>query len=126
MYTFIYSANAFACMPLKNRNFSGKKNLIGHYLILSRRRSPSYINQSIDLLCKSMGWFLCNRDLRHGRLKLGIFSGNYLGMLGRKAVLNNSAKFKVKTPTLESLFNNVAVLKPVTLRKKNSIAGAFM
>ena len=29
------------------------------------RRSLSYRNQSIDLLCKSVDWFLYNRDLRH-------------------------------------------------------------
>ena len=31
-------------------------------LILSWRRPPSYRKQSIDLLCKSMDWFLCDRD----------------------------------------------------------------
>ena len=29
------------------------------------RRPLLYRNQSIDLLCKSMDWFLHNRDLRH-------------------------------------------------------------
>ena len=29
----------------------------------------SYRNQSIDLLCKSMAWFLYDRNLRHERVK---------------------------------------------------------
>ena len=42
--------------------------LVSH-LSLSWRRSLSYRNQSIDLLCKSMDWFLYNRDLHHERVK---------------------------------------------------------
>ena len=38
-------------------------------LTLSRRRPLSYRNQSIDLLCKSMDWFLYDNGLRHGRVK---------------------------------------------------------
>ena len=36
-------------------------------LILSWRRSLSYRNEFINLLCKSMDWFLYDRDLRHER-----------------------------------------------------------
>ena len=43
-----------------------------NYLTLSWRRSLSYRNQTIDLLCKSMDWFLYDSDLRHGRVKNGI------------------------------------------------------
>ena len=50
-------------------------SLIAYYLIpgfndltLSRWRSVSYRNQSIDLLCKSVGWFLYDISLRHERL----------------------------------------------------------
>ena len=39
-------------------------------LTLSWRRSLSYRNQSIDLLCKSMDWFLYDRDLRMKELIL--------------------------------------------------------
>ena len=35
---------------------------------LSWRRSVSYRNQSIDLLCKSMDWFLYHRDFLHERV----------------------------------------------------------
>ena len=38
-------------------------------LTLWWRRSLSYINQSIYFQSKSMGWFLYDRDLRHGRIK---------------------------------------------------------
>ena len=30
---------------------------------------PSYINQSIDLLCKSIDWFLYDKDFRHERVE---------------------------------------------------------
>ena len=36
---------------------------------LSRRRPLSFRNQSINLLCKSMDWFLYNNGLRHERVK---------------------------------------------------------
>ena len=29
---------------------------------------PSYQNQSTDVLCKSMDWFLYDRELRHERV----------------------------------------------------------
>ena len=38
-------------------------------LTLSRRRTLSYRNQFIDLLCKSMDWFLPDRDHPHERAK---------------------------------------------------------
>ena len=38
-------------------------------LSLSRRRSLSYRNQSIDFLCKSMDWFLYDNGLRLERVK---------------------------------------------------------
>ena len=37
-------------------------------LTLCWRRPFSYRNQSIDLLRKSMGWFLCDNGLRHERV----------------------------------------------------------
>ena len=39
------------------------------YLPHSSQRSLSYTNQSIDLLSKSMDWFIYERDLRHERVK---------------------------------------------------------
>ena len=39
-------------------------------LSLSWRRPLLYRNQSIDLLCKSMDWFLYNNGLRHERVKV--------------------------------------------------------
>ena len=41
----------------------------GYQLTLSWRRSLSYRNQSIDLQSKSIYWFLCDRGLRHERVK---------------------------------------------------------
>ena len=39
-------------------------------LTLSRRRPLSYRNQPIDLLCKSMDWFLYDNGLRHESVNL--------------------------------------------------------
>ena len=38
------------------------------WLILSSRRPLSNRNQSIDLLCKSLDWFLYDNGLRHERV----------------------------------------------------------
>ena len=38
------------------------------FLPLSWQRSLSYRNQSIDLLSKSLDWFLYDKDLRHERV----------------------------------------------------------
>ena len=46
-----------------------KECIFLRHLTLSRRRPLSYRNQSIDLLCKSMGWFLYENSLRHERVK---------------------------------------------------------
>ena len=45
-------------------------------LTLSWRRSYSYRNQFIDLPCKSMDWFLYDRDLHHERVKLVFLLSN--------------------------------------------------
>ena len=46
-----------------------------HHLTLSRRRSLSYRSQSIDVLCKSMNWFLYDMDLRHERVNVRLLKG---------------------------------------------------
>ena len=40
-------------------------------LTLSKRRFLSHRNQSIHLLCKSMDWFLYDKDHRHERFNRG-------------------------------------------------------
>ena len=42
------------------------------YSTLSWRKPLSYRNQSIDLLCKSMDWFLYDNGLRHERVNVDI------------------------------------------------------
>ena len=42
-------------------------------LTLSWRRSLSYRNQSIDLLCKSVDWFLYDNDLHHERVNHSLY-----------------------------------------------------
>ena len=48
---------------------STNRRLLLLVLTLLWRRSLSCRNQSTDLLCKPMGWFLYDRDIRHERDK---------------------------------------------------------
>ena len=50
-------------------------------LTLSRRRSVPYRNQSIHFLCKSMDWFLYDKDLRHESIKRARKSNKQTDML---------------------------------------------
>ena len=43
-----------------------------HFFNSFRRRSLSYRNQCIDLLCKWMEWFLYDRDLHHERVNFSV------------------------------------------------------
>ena len=52
----IFTVNSFFCRP-------------SSHLTLSRRRPLSYRNQSIDLLCKSVDWFLYDNGVRLERVK---------------------------------------------------------
>ena len=45
------------------------RNLWMNDLTLLQRRSLSYRNQFVDLLCKSVNWLLYDRNLRHERVK---------------------------------------------------------
>ena len=58
---------------LKHFTYSNKMYVhmlvILYVLTLSWRRPLSYRNQSIDLLCKSMDWFLYDNGLHHERVK---------------------------------------------------------
>ena len=70
-------------------------------LTLSRRWSLSYRNQSIDLFCKSMNWFLYARDLRHERVKQkvsnlrGVFTGVNLKMELFKKIVNGFQRLTI-------------------------------
>ena len=48
-----------------------------------------YRNQSIDLLCKSMDWFLCNRDLLYEKV-------NYFSLVEQDHVIS-SDKVMIKS-----------------------------
>ena len=53
-------------------SLTGKRERVAKMLSFnfSWRRSLSYINQSIDLLCKLMDWFLYDNGIRHERVKV--------------------------------------------------------
>ena len=50
------------------------------HLTLSWRRPISYRNQSIDLLYKSMDWFLYDIDLRHERVEEQFWGNLFFGL----------------------------------------------
>ena len=50
------------------------------HLTRSWRRPLSYKNQSIDLLCKSMDWFLYDNSLRHERVKDGYNRSTFMSL----------------------------------------------
>ena len=61
-----------------------------HCLTLSWRRPLSYRNQSIDLLSKSMDWFLYDNSFRHERVKV-----NYENT---RAMYEICSELTIKTP----------------------------
>ena len=64
---------------------------------------PSYRNQSIGLLCKSMDWFLYDRDFRHERVKrrLGRLSSAHFQALMIKK--NYRASIKISKSQLVTM-----------------------
>ena len=62
----------YLAKPFLISYFISEISLLLFCLSLSRRTSLSYRNQSINLLCKSVDWFLYDRDFRVMKeLKLG-------------------------------------------------------
>ena len=71
---FTISTIAIALSANKVKEKWGQLTLFTHaiylrFLTFSWRRPLPYRTQSIDLLHKSMDWFLCNNGLRHERVK---------------------------------------------------------
>ena len=114
-------------------------------LTLSWRTSLWYRIQFIDLICKLMGSFLYDRDLRLERVKWkhGIHCVKYeilsviysLIWIGKgscsevfciKGVLEKFAKFSGKHLCQSLFLNKVAGLIPATSLKKDSDAGVFL
>ena len=104
-------------------------------LTLSWRRPLSYRNQPIDLLCKSMNWFLYDNGLCHERVNVmhhlfrWWFYFNILvfywylqnqppEVFCKKGVLRIFSKFTGKHLCQSPFFNKVAALRPATLLKK--------
>ena len=107
---------------------------------LSSRRSLSYRNQSIDLPCKSMDWFLYDRDLCYERVKcvnpfmtnvlmlyplkppgnlwfFGVFRGYEMGKLARNGLILNDFTMLL---WCFILILNIIFLFEFTNRKQNS------
>ena len=68
--SFIYKNSADLVMTLLLISLTQVESFEMHlHLTLSHTRPISYRNQSIDLLCKSMDWFLYDIGLGHERVK---------------------------------------------------------
>ena len=65
----LYFVQRFFLSPCNKEIWIQISNTTLHYLNLSRRRSISYRNQFIDLLYKSMDWFLYDISLCRERVK---------------------------------------------------------
>ena len=63
-------------------------------LTLSWRRPLSYWNQSINLLCKSMDWFLYDNGPRHERVKLSDSQSMLCMSFSWSSGLDNRANFR--------------------------------
>ena len=81
---------------------------VGGYqvLTLSWRKSLLYRNQSIDLQCKSMDWFLHDRDLRRERVKRLSFSRKQLFNFRIKVLVNCSLLPLAYERSLAFFFSN--------------------
>ena len=65
-------------------------------LNFSLRRFYHIENQSIDLLCKSMEWFLHNRDLRHEKVYFNVSQHSASTTAGKRETLKYSQKNGLK------------------------------
>ena len=87
-------------------------------LTLSWRRPLSYWNQSINLLCKSMDWFLYNGP-RHGRVKLSDSQSMLCMSFSWSSGLDNRANFRKSS---RSFLNFEMTMKNIiwsgTIKKK--------
>ena len=95
------------------------------------RRPLSYRNQSIDLLCKSIDWFLYNRDLRHVIAEAWLIIWRHQFRSGRLVVLCKKVLLKISQSTEKGLcwslfFNKVAGWRLATLLKTDSSRGIFL
>ena len=68
-----------------------------YILALSWRRSLSYRNQSIDLLSKSIDWFLYDRDLLHERVN------NFRKLILRSNIFHTSSLLLYRLNILKNL-----------------------
>ena len=112
--------------------------------LITWRRSLSYKNQSIDLSCKSMDWFLYGNHPRHERVKLtlALLVTTQSNLLKDICLIPISSQYRSfhrsysmekvflfffffckihrETPVPKSLFYKVAGLSPATLLKMRS------
>ena len=68
-YHFVFADLEKSFMMDKCWNVKGKTGVNSFHSTLSWRRTLSYRNQSTDLFCKSMDWFLYEYGLRDERVK---------------------------------------------------------
>ena len=76
------------------------------FLTLSWRRPLSHRNQSIDLLCKSMDWFLYDRNLRHERANTPLSSICFVAQFSLVSFYSQNL------PTQNATKNSLAKIRP--------------
>ena len=108
MQPFPHPKNIFRIkIAFSGQNWTGSS--IWKCLTLSWRRPLSYRNQTVDLLCKSMDWFLYDNGLHHERVK----------KLGLTKMINFSNE-SVKIPTIYDLLFTVAICSHQNFNKYSS------
>ena len=96
------------------------------FLTLSRPRPISYRKQSIDLLCKSMDWFLYDIGFHHERVKLSsdttattlqeLFNESLSNceFPGKLKLVDITPVFKKKNPLDKASYRPLSVLPPIS------------
>ena len=82
VFIILFLLKRFLCQDSTMMAFLFRHEIFS-FLTLSRRRLLPYRNQSIDLLCKSMDWFLYDNGLRLERVK-GTYILNKFGKVSLK------------------------------------------
>ena len=100
------SSSSFCACKELSRTSVGNWKFWSKLLVLTLlwRRSLSYRNQSIDLLCKSMDWFLDDNGLRHERVK-GNFSKQFISNNSR---LRNNWSMTILTAIISKVGINTS------------------
>ena len=100
---------------------SSKNIAISDLLTLSWRRPLSYRNQCIDLLWKSMDWFLHDNDHRHERVKMYLSLTKIFLKIKARFVFDFVGIYWARTPIVFDVYN-----LSVNFLAKHQLQGLFL